>query len=365
MKTSNRDLRIDSLRGLALCVISLAHLDFASLKWTWNSLGHTSFAELFVFLSGLVSGLVYFRLLDRSSIREVRARAAARAGIIYASYLGLVVYIAVYTRVVHSLDIEFFPWGCSLLVSDPALAFTLAPFFIYQPGFSNILPMYCVFMLLVPIALSQIQRGRDWLVLAASVGLWIAAQQGAFRALQQPFVQHFGVPLIHFDLFAWQILFVAGLWFGARRAAGRPVRLPQSRWFAWALVPPLLFSFAVRHQIFFAADLAKAAASVTHRGDLDLLRLLNFVALAYLVARVSERHPAWFEWRWLAYLGQHSLQVFSYSVAASYFGWTIARNATIANQVVIAALLLASLTLPAWLHDRYRARRAARFASAG
>jgi len=355
--TTGRDLRIDSIRGLALCSISLSHLNFDALQWTWNSLGHTSFAEVFVFMSGLVSGLVYWKALDRTSAREIRKRAIARARLIYFSYLGLVVYIAIYLNLVQSLGVDFFPWGCHQLVEEPVVAFALAPFFIYQPGFSNILPMYCVFMLLVPIALSQIRLGRERLVIATSVGFWIAAQRGLFRYLHQPFIDRFDIPPIYFDVFAWQILFVVGLWFGARRAAGRPVRLPRSNVFAWALVPPLLVSLAIRHQIFFDASVAEATAALTHRHDLDALRLLNFAAVAYLVARVSERHPTWFEWRWFAYLGQHSLQVFSFSVAASYFGWSIAGDSAIAGQLAIAALVLASLTLPAWVHVRYRARR--------
>jgi hypothetical protein len=363
--TNERDLRLDSIRGLALCSITLSHLNFDALRWTWNSLGHTSFAEVFVFVSGLVSGLVYWKMLARTSTREVRTRANARARLIYFTYLGLVVYIAIYVNAVQSLGVDFRPWGCFLLVEDPALAFTLAPFFIYQPGFSNILPMYCVFMLLVPIALPQIRRGRERLVIAASLGLWIAAQLGAFRALLQPFIDRFGLQPIYFDLFAWQLLFVVGLCLGARRAAGRPLRLPQSRVFAFSLVPPLLLSFAIRHQIFFDAGVAEAAAAVTHRHDLDALRLLNFAVIAYLVARVSQRHPAWFEWRWFAYLGQHSLQVFSFSVAAAYFGWSIVGDAGVAGQLLIATLVIASLTLPAWVHVRYRTRRAARVASAG
>ncbi|MBW2664880.1 MAG: OpgC domain-containing protein [Deltaproteobacteria bacterium] len=363
--TGDRDLRIDSLRGLALCVLMVSHLNFDIFKWVWNSLGHTSFAELFVFMSGLVSGIVYWKLLNRTSAREVRARAGARAKLIYFTYLGLVVYITVYTHTVRSLGIDFIPWRGTLLVEDPALTFALAPFFIYQPGFSDVLPMYCIFMLLVPVVLPQIQRGRQWIVLAASVGLWIAAQQGAFPALMKPFIHRFGVRLVYFDPFAWQILFVFGLWFGARHAAGRPVRLPKSHVFAWALVPPLLVSFAIRHQIFFDASVAEAAAAITHRHNLDALRLLNFAALAYLGVRISEQHPAWFEWRWLAYLGQHSLQVFSYSVAAAYLGWTVAGDATIAGQLAFAALAITSLTLPAWVHVRYRARSTARVESAG
>jgi hypothetical protein len=356
---TGRDLRIDSLRGLALCLITLAHLDFASLQWVWDSLGHSSFAELFVFMSGLVSGVVYWKMLCRSSEREVWKKASARARLIYFTYLGLVVYIAIYIRVVQSLGIQFSPWGCRPLIEDPAVAFALAPLLIYQPGFANILPMYCVFMLLVPIVLPQIRRGRDWLVLLLSLGLWIAAQEGAFRVLFWPFVERFDIPPIYFDLFAWQILFVFGLWFGARLTEGRPVRLPQSPAFAWALIPPVLLSFAIRHEIFFDASVAEAAVKMTPRHDLAPLRLLNFAALAYLAARLAVWRPAWFEWRWLAYLGQHSLQVFTFSVAAVYFAQLFGRDADVPGQLVTTALALASLTLPAWVHVRYRARRAA------
>jgi hypothetical protein len=130
-------------------------------------------------------------------------------------------------------------------------------------------------------------------------------------------------------------------------------------------MPPLLLSFAIRHQIFFDASIAEAVRAASQRRSLDPLRLLNFAAIAYLVMRLSERHPSWFEWRWLAYLGQHSLQVFSYSVAAAYIGWVIVGDLGTAGQFAVAALVLASLTIPAWLHVQYRARRAARLESAG
>jgi hypothetical protein len=69
--TGNRDVRIDSLRVLALCVITLTHLKFPALLWAWNALGHMSFAEVFVFISGLVSGIVYWKLQERTSNRAV------------------------------------------------------------------------------------------------------------------------------------------------------------------------------------------------------------------------------------------------------------------------------------------------------
>jgi hypothetical protein len=356
--TAERDLRIDSLRGLALCLITLAHLNFDTLQWVWDSLGHSSFAELFVLMSGIVSGIIFWKLLARSGEGAVRTRSFARARLIYLTYLGLVVYIAVYIRVIRALGIPFQPWGCDLLTESPEVAFPLAMLLIYQPGFSNILPMYSVFMLVVPIVLVQFQRGRERIVLAVSVAFWVAAQLGAFRALTRPFTDRFGIDPIYFDLFAWQILFVFGLWFGARFADGRPVALPQSRVWIWALLPPLAISFMIRHEIFFDPATAAAAKEITRRHQLEFLRLLNFTAIAYLATRLAQTRPSWFEWRWLAYIGQHSLQVFTFSVAAVYFARLFGRDADAAGQLLTTGLTLASLTLPAWVHIRYRERRA-------
>jgi hypothetical protein len=354
--TARRDLRIDSLRGLALCVVAVAHLDFSATRWSWDTVGHASFAEAFVFLSGLVAGMVYGRLARRESERAVWAKALARTRVLYLTYLGLVLYIAAHTHAVRLLGSDFEPWHGRLLVNDPGLALGLAPFFIYQPGFSDILPMYCVFVALMPFALHQIQRGRAGLVLGGSLGLWVAAQLGVNKALLGPVVKTFGLPLPHFDLFAWQILFVFGLWVGARRADGRPVRLPEAPVLVWLLLPPLLCSFAIRHQIFFGESIAEAVEEITGRRRLDPLRLANFAAVAYLTARLAAIRPHWFEWRWLAFIGQHSLQVFAFSVAVDYAAQSAKRSDDLV-QVLIAVAVLASLTLPAWLHARYRQLR--------
>ena len=50
---------------------------------------------------------------------------------------------------------------------------------------------------------------------------------------------------------------------------------------------------------------------------------------------------------------------------AAYIGWAIVGDLGTAGQFAVAALVLASITIPAWLHVQYRARRAARLESAG
>ena len=291
--------------------------------------------------------------------RAVWARALARARLIYLSYIGLVLFIAAYTHLLRWFGSDFAPWGGQQLVADPWRALMLAPFFLYQPGFSNVLPMYCVFVALMPLALRGLRRGRARLVLGTSAALWLGAQFGLNGAVFGPLVAYVGTPTTSvFDIFAWQLLFVFGLWFGVRRADGHPVELPDARWLTWLLVPLLLCSFAIRHEIFFDEAFGDVVRKLTRRRSLYPLRLANFAALAYVVTRIGTLRPGWLEWRWLAFLGQHSLQVFAYSVAANYVAQSL-KDASAPVQTVTVLVVLASLTLPAWLHVRYRKVRRA------
>src|SRR5580693_1644014 len=53
---------VDFLRGICLLLMTVDHLPLTLVrKFTWQTFGFFSAAEGFVFLSGLVSGLVYGR----------------------------------------------------------------------------------------------------------------------------------------------------------------------------------------------------------------------------------------------------------------------------------------------------------------
>ena len=82
----------------------------------------------------------------------------------------------------------------------------------YQPTLSDILPMYCIFLLFTPLVLDQMMKGRAWLVGMTSAGLWCAAQWGIGDA-------SYMVPWINlgtFNILAWQAYFVAGQYLGYR-----------------------------------------------------------------------------------------------------------------------------------------------------
>jgi hypothetical protein len=62
--SSARDLRIDFLRGLALLAIFIDHIPWNPLsRFTPQALGLSDAAEAFVFMSGIVSGIAYSKVL--------------------------------------------------------------------------------------------------------------------------------------------------------------------------------------------------------------------------------------------------------------------------------------------------------------
>ena len=57
-----RDLRIDTLRGLMLVIMMVTHIRWFAIPTAWTTyqpIGFVTAAEGFVFLSGLVAGIVY------------------------------------------------------------------------------------------------------------------------------------------------------------------------------------------------------------------------------------------------------------------------------------------------------------------
>jgi hypothetical protein len=100
------------------------------------------------------------------------------------------------------------------------------------------------------------------------------------------------------------------------------------------------------------------------RESVAWLRLLNFLALVYVLSAVVALHhryrlfqPLAALGHWLAFLGRHSLQVFTYHLVVLYcyipFRW--GEYAISDDAKWLASLLfLASLSVPAWWHERHQ-----------
>jgi hypothetical protein len=198
------------------------------------------------------------------------------------------------------------------------------------------------------------------LIWAASITLWLAAQFGVGSSANNPPWLQLGF----FNILAWQLLFVAGAYFGYRKAAGRPSPIPASRvLFVFSVFLATLL-FLVRHQTLFWGNFSVvdtenalgAWKSVNHP-----VRLINFAAFAYIfwyIPRSLEAKARGLSaFRLMRYLGGHSLQVFAWSILVSYVAFSFNDSwisLSSAWRMLLAVTAALSLALPAWVHEQWR-----------
>jgi hypothetical protein len=349
VSTIGRDWRVDTLRGYFLVIMTIAHLGQNSLmRFTEYTLGYASAPDGFVFLSGLVSGWVYLKILARSGPAVLTRRALRRAGQIYLVQVALLI-VAIAGTVLT---------GRSLFHgATPAQALLAGAFLIYQPSYSDILPMYCIFLLLTPIILLQLTKGQARLVIATSAALWVLSQLGFGETSSR-------VPWIclgKFNVLAWQAYFTAGLYL-AWRAASRNVAVPKSRalFALCAIGASLIFVDRHLHLIAGVMPLLKF-----HEGpSRSPVRFVDAACLGYLIFRIprviDEKLKQLRIFQFLNFLGEHSLQVFAFSSLATFILWWAGaswNNLANVPKTLIVCLVVSALAIPARLHEFYRNRR--------
>jgi hypothetical protein len=300
-----RDLRFDSFRGLLVLCMSMNHIETPLRLVTDQSLGFVSSAEGFVFMSGFVCGWVYARRRRDAGAAAAREAAWARAGKVYRmhllTYFATFAWVALIVRLtgeIPSLLPIFF-------ATSPGHAAWLGPMLLYQPGLLDILPMYCGFLLVLPLLLLAVEKRLELAVLGASLLIWLAAQSaaGPYR------IWDGRINLGAFNLAAWQLLFVFGAVLGARRTNGRE---------QWHARPALIAAVAlaaltlagIRHGWIATPLSGGSLAALADKTRLGPLRLGNFALLTYLAAAAAAAWPRAFRWPVLAPVGQASLAAF-------------------------------------------------------
>lgn len=341
---------IDTLKGLMLVIIMSDHLGGPLKFYTWESFGFITATEGFVLLAGILTGIVYRHRIEHH--RPLFKNLFKRIVILYKYTIVPVLALAFIFRLFPPNVGYAYYWKTWLwmFIEHPMQALWQSMTLQYQPGYFDLLSLYLIFSLLTPILLFAFKRGWGKWVLAASFGLWVYAQ--------------FDVPWLHalwhgaFDRAAWQLLFVCGSYLGYHHRSTHQRIAHTPRWKLFALTTAALTFFAIRHAILptpvFITD-----ASID-RIFLGWARVLNFSIVAYLIAWLAIRFPQIFNIKWLALLGRHSLQVFTYSSVLVYFAQPIYPRVEIWGEnwlilIVLAAVI--SLTLPALVHEWYLQHR--------
>lgn len=348
---NTRYIAIDWFRGLFLIIMTIDHYGNPLNKVTFQAFGFVSMVECFVFVSGLVAGIVYSRYAAQGS-RRLFLKTYRRAGTIYIYHTAVILVLFFVELIVSQGQSRVH----GFFATEPLTASFMTIFMLYQP-YEGVLSMYVVFLCILPFALKAFERNRGWIILSVSFLLWIAAQYGLRSLIQSAVCPYKGVRILGtFDLFAWQFLFIIGAWIGYRRIYKGNLQLPKNNCLFGLCCLLLLFLFLLRHKFIRADefDIFVTKASIS-RLTFGWLRLLNFILLAYAIWRLAIAYPRSFSAKWPVFIGSHSLQVYSYQTVAICILNFFNRDYAPADWIrsIIAMALVVSLTLPAYLHALY------------
>lgn len=316
-----RQWELDALRGLMLVLMTLTHMPTGFSPVLSQPFGFVSAAEGFVLISAVLAGRVYGARAERLGNAAMRAALRQRAGKLYLCHAALL--LLAFTLIAW-LGVVRHQGGVTGLLEyffiDRGTAVWAAAALLYTPPLLDVLPLYIVLMAVSPWLIAHGRRHGWWGLLCASVLLWLAEQWGLGAWLHGG-AQALGWPVPYkdmgaFHLFAWQLLWVAGLWLGARRTPW-----PAPRWWVW--VPALALTLTAlvwRHMV--GQDPmpgVPAVAALFDKWSLGPLRLLNLAALLALLLASAPLWRALPRPRPLELLGRQSLPVFCAHIVIALF----------------------------------------------
>lgn len=317
-----RDEFVDSLRGLFHVLLLIDHLPVVLLGLSsfvsdfFDPLGYTSITEGFVFLSGFVSGIVYTRVSQSRGGRAMWRKVFARARNIYLTYVVAAVFLLVLSRTVPA---PAFNWeGSAGLDTLPVLVIGLKILlFLYQPSFLEILPMYCLLLLMTPLLIKQFEESKYKFVLSVSVFVWALAQYGIREKLLSLVPEKLGMSCGYFDFFGWQLLFVMGLMCGHKTFVYKKPWIVNYRLFSVLAYGIALFLLFLRHDLFGVT--LHSNNCLVDRSSLGPVRLIDFICICFVAARMRVYFAPYINWSWFRFLSRHSLQVFAFHLYPIYF----------------------------------------------
>jgi hypothetical protein len=319
---------IDALRGVFLIWMTLTHLPTHLSDLVNEPFGFVSSAEGFVFLSAFLVARLNIRQAAEAGT-ALRTKLWKRALHIYSYHLILLAFA--FTMAASFAVMAHRPALINLLtfyLAHPFPAIVGSLLLIYCPPLLDILPMYVIFLLITPFLL-DIATHRGWKsILLASGSVWLLAQFG-LRTWVHDVVVHvttLQIPLQDtgsFNLFAWQIVWVAGLFIGATSAQeGRSFRRP-SRFVYQASAIICVFFIGVRHN-WFGNHLTQQTLGIQlDKWQIGPLRLVNLIAFGCLIYWSRKLLTRLFLIEPFIMLGKASLQVFCAHLAFVFVGLSL------------------------------------------
>ena len=361
---SERDLRLDFFRGLALLFIFMDHIPGNSLSyWTLHAFGVSDAAEVFVIIAGYSAFSAYSNRLERQGLIVGSRAVLLRVRDIFAAHLFLVALCATglamaaryFENPLYYEYVNLTPFSY-----DPLEAISRTVLLTFQLGYLNILPLYVVLLAWFPVLWWMLQRNIA-VALGVSVAMWIAARHGLNLPSWPETIGWF------FNPFAWQFLFALGA--AAALCAKHGKTLPRSPWLVGVA------SAYVGFNVILAApwihlpglDVPRIIPldwiPTISKTNLSLWRLAHILALSYLAALVVPHAATWLRSRpalLVVNCGRNSLDIFCLATVLSFIGFVVLLEGdrTWPYQVTVNAFGLGAMLCAAKLLTWRKTRRA-------
>ena len=323
-----RQPELDALRGLFLVWMTLTHLPTQFSDLVNQPFGFISSAEGFVFVSAFLVGRLYIREQLQDGLK-VRAKLWKRSLKVYGYHLVMLAltFTLAGAYAVHTHKAAIYNL-LDFYLAHPFVAVIGSALLLYCPPLLDILPMYVIFLFLTPLVLSAAVRIQWRRVLMGSSLIWLLAQFGLRDLVHNWIVAltHLNIPLQEtgaFNLFAWQLVWIVGLWLGARTATHEPTLRRVPGWVAALSLAACIFFIGVRWG-WLGPHLTQEALGIQldkwKIGPLRILNLVTFSIVGYWMRKYLIR--------WLAIepfltLGKASLRVFCAHVVFVFAGLSL------------------------------------------
>ncbi len=375
---------LDGFRGFFLLFMGVVHINIIT-NVTLGKLNHHYFgwvedAQGFVFISGLVVGLVYGGIMLRKGAQKMRKAVWKRMQTIYMHQAGLI-FIMLVTAFLFA-QLGAVPQILNGYFREP-FVFTLASLgLVSGSAHMGILPMYLWFLCLTPFVLMALHRAQTPVLVCIALAAWFFAQMGLLELVtlwSEETLRAAGAEVnigIFFNVFAWQLLFFSGLYCGFRHAQGSldlsVLEAPVYR--TVFLVGVVMFlCLGIYDRIVFdnwiSPSFGQSVKDVTDRGNFSIIYVVAFYLDLFLVTwllvagercgimwvEVLARAVRWiFTRRFLVFLGQHSLHVFSFHILLVYVIDILLEGRQVGELQgsIILIAGAASLYIPAYWHAK-------------
>jgi len=366
---------LDALRGLFLVWMTLTHLPTRFSDFVNQPIGFVSSAEGFVFISALLVGRLSIQELMQDESRA-RKKLWKRSLKIYAYHLIMLALVftvaAAFAVHTHKAALNHL---LSFYLAHPLVAVVCSVLLIYCPPLLDILPMYVTFLFFTPLFMSAAVRWGWSRIMGASGLLWLLAQFGLRDLVHNWIVHltHLQIPLQEtgaFNLFAWQAIWVAGLWIGARSATHARLIGNFPGWAAGVSTAVCLYFIGVRHGWLGVHLTQQALGMRLDKWQLGPLRVINMVAFTLVVYWLRQYLVRLVAIEPFLTLGKASLRVFCAHIFFVFVGLALLYEDVggdtpgeieqLHGFTAVALLVVTFLTLILVAADEVRKRRAGR-----